>query len=38
MLSITPREAAYRMFEDIDSATIGGQRPSRQINHFPEST
>jgi quercetin dioxygenase-like cupin family protein len=30
MLSITSREAASRMFEDIDAASIGGQRPSRE--------
>jgi len=30
MLSVTSREAASRMFEDIDAATINGQRPSRE--------
>lgn len=30
MLSITSRDAASRMFADIDSATIEGQRPSRE--------
>ena len=30
MLSITSREGASRMFEDINSATIDGRRPSRE--------
>jgi quercetin dioxygenase-like cupin family protein len=30
MLSITSREAASRMFEDIAAATTDGQRPSRE--------
>jgi quercetin dioxygenase-like cupin family protein len=29
MLSITSREAASRMFTDIDAATLNGERPSR---------
>jgi hypothetical protein len=30
MLPITAREEASRMFEDLDAATIGGRRPSRE--------
>ena len=30
MLSITSRDAASRMFADIDAATVEGQRPSRE--------
>jgi quercetin dioxygenase-like cupin family protein len=30
MLSVTSREAASRMFADIDAASLEGQRPSRE--------